>query len=74
MGVSQTDGETAPCHLGSEIENPKGFHAVRRDCVLIVHDSDVAKPEGLYESLHNFVLRDGGGEFPLVLGSAPMLV
>jgi hypothetical protein len=29
-GVSQTDGETAPCDLGFEVENPKGFHAVWR--------------------------------------------
>jgi hypothetical protein len=28
-----------------------------------VHDSDVAKPEGLDESLHNFVVRDGAVSF-----------
>ena len=28
-----------------------------------MHDSDVAKPEGLYESLHNFVMRDRAVSF-----------
>ena len=63
MGVAQPDRETASFHLGCEVENPKGFHAIRRDCVLIVHDSDVAKPEGLDESLHNFVVWDRAVRF-----------
>jgi hypothetical protein len=63
MRITQADGEAASLHLGFEVENPGGFHAVRRDCVLIVHDSDVAKPEGLDESLHDFVVRDGAVSF-----------
>src|ERR1700685_1110505 len=43
VGVTQADGETAPCHLGFEVEHPKGFHAVWRDRGLIVDASDVAK-------------------------------
>jgi len=31
MGVAQPDRETASFHLGCEVENPKGFHAIRRD-------------------------------------------
>src|ERR1700721_756496 len=41
MGITQADGEAASFHLSCEVENPKGFHAARRDCVLVVHDSDV---------------------------------
>lgn len=61
--VAKSDGEAAALHLGCQIENPEGFHAIRRDRVLIVHDSDVAKPEGLDESLHNFVVRDRAVSF-----------
>jgi hypothetical protein len=58
VGVSQNDGETAPCHLGFEVENPKGFHAVWRDRVLVVDDTDVAKPERLDQGLHDLMVRD----------------
>ena len=57
VGVSQTDGETACCHLGCEIENPEGFHAVRRHCILIVDHANVAKPEGLDQGLDNLMMR-----------------
>ena len=50
--------KSAPCHLGFEVENPKGFHAVWRDRVLVVDDADVAKPERLDQSLHDLVMRD----------------
>src|ERR1700733_3190774 len=63
VGVPQTDGETAPCHLGFEVENPKGFHAVWRDRVLVVDDTDVAKPERLDQGLHDLMVRDRAVRF-----------
>ncbi len=42
--VAQPDGKAASFHLGFEVENPKGFHVVRGDCVFIVDDTDVRKP------------------------------
>lgn len=57
MGIPQADGETASFHLGCEIENAEPFHAVRRDCILVVYDSDVAKSESLNQRLDNLVMR-----------------
>src|ERR1700688_1273970 len=50
--------QTAPCHLGFEVENPKGFHAVWRDRILVVNDTDVAKAKRLDQCLHDLVMRD----------------
>jgi hypothetical protein len=63
VGVAKADAEAASFHLGFEVENPKGFHAVWRDRVLVVDDSDVAKPEGLDKSLHDLVMRDRAVRF-----------
>jgi len=74
MGITQPNGKTTALHLCFEIEDAKDFHAVGGDRILIVDDSDVAKPEGPDESLHNFVVRDRAGEFLLPLVSAAVLV
>ena len=66
--------KSAPCHLGCEVENPKGFHAVWRDRVLVVNDSDVAKPERLDQMLARSRDAGPGGAFPLPLVWAPVLV
>jgi hypothetical protein len=63
VGVAKADAEAASFHLGFEVENPKGFHAVWRDRVLVVDDSDGAKPEGLDKSLHDLVMRDRAVRF-----------
>ena len=51
-GTAKSDGKAALFHLGCEIEGT--LHAVRRDCVLIVLDSDVAKAKCLHLMLAQF--------------------
>ena len=63
VGVAQADGEAAPLHLHIEVENPKGLHAVRRDCVLVVDDSDVAKAKRFDQRLHDLVVWDRAVSF-----------
>jgi hypothetical protein len=58
MGIMEADGKTASFHLGFEVENPKGLHAIRRHCVLVVDDSDVPKPESLDQGLYDLVVCD----------------
>ena len=55
--------QAAPFHLGCEVENPEGFHAVRRDRVLIVNDADVTKAKRLDQCLHYLVVRDRAVRF-----------
>lgn len=58
MRVAETNGKTTSLHLGCQIEDTERFHAVRRDCVLVVNDSDVAKAERLDQCLHDLMVRD----------------
>src|SRR5229473_1851262 len=58
VGIPQADGKATSLHLGCEIEDAKGLHAVWRYRVFIMADSNVAKPEGLYQSLYDLVVRD----------------
>jgi hypothetical protein len=48
----------------SRSRTPKALIPSGEDRVLIVHDSDVAKIEGLDEGLHNFVVWDRAVSFP----------
>ena len=61
--LRESNREAAPCHLGFEVENPKGFHAVRRDCVLVVNDPDVAKAKRFDQCLHDLMVRDRAVSF-----------
>ena len=49
----------ASLHLSCEIEDTEGLHSVRRYGILVVNDSDVAKPQSLNQSLNDLVVRDG---------------
>lgn len=47
---------SASLHLGCKIEDAETFHAVRRDRILIMDDSDVPEAECLDQRLHDLVI------------------
>ncbi len=63
MGIAQADGKPAALHFGCEVENAEHLHAVWRDCILVVDDSDVTKPESLDQCLHDLVMGDRAVRF-----------
>src|SRR5579864_5971759 len=63
MRVAQPDRKSATLHFGCEIEHAEHLHAVRRDCILIMDDSDMAKTEGFNQCLHDLVMWDRAMRF-----------
>src|SRR5438309_3937833 len=63
VGIAKSDGKAASFHLGCEVENPKSFHAVSGDRILIMNDSDVPEAERLDQGLHDLVVRDRAVSF-----------
>src|SRR5579864_7725723 len=58
MRVSQAYGKAASSHFGREVERAEHLHSVRRYRILIVHNSNVAKPESFDQCPDDLVMGD----------------
>src|SRR5215469_5114094 len=48
----QPNGKAAPLHLGCKVEDAEHLHAIRRYCIFVMDDSDVAKSKGFNQCPH----------------------
>ena len=46
MAVADADRKPAAVKTSGQVQYPEHLHAIGRDCVLLVHDSDLAEAEG----------------------------